>query len=207
MKLMSLILVLIYAGVFCLLDEQQSYQLFSTFGLSYDGLKQGRVWQLVTYALLHGNWFHVLLNATFLYLLGRKAPAVFGSVKSYWILLLGIIGGGLFHLLIGLFVESHSGVILVGVSGGVMAILLALTTYSPYERLSPLPLRSGNLGLGCLLAAFLLLLIDPAVGMPAFSTVGEKIEVLAGFDLSRISNACHLGGGFAGWVFVKYFTR
>lgn len=174
--------------------------LFLNFGLSRDGFLSGKIWQMVSYGFLHGGWGHVGLNAVFLLVIGSRIEHIGGRVTMLVALFAGILGGGLGHLLLG------SG-LLVGISGACFALLLLLTTLSPESRMFPLPVSGRNLGIGVLLTALLLTLVNPTFKLPGFSGIGE-ILIEQGLDsLFQISHACHLGGGLAGWLYGRWILR
>ncbi len=70
------------------------------FSLSIAGIKQGYIWQFLTYGFLHppGEPFDVLVccfNLLCLYLLGRDLEALLGTKRFLWLYLGGIALGGL----------------------------------------------------------------------------------------------------------------
>src|SRR4051794_4544129 len=54
-------------------------QWFEIFGLYREGIFLGRLWQPLTYALLHGNWLHVVVNSLCLLMLGAKLEHALGA--------------------------------------------------------------------------------------------------------------------------------
>jgi membrane associated rhomboid family serine protease len=174
---------------------------FRNFGLSRGEFAQGKVWQPASYALLHGNWLHVAINALCLILIGSRVEHVAGGGRFLKILVLGAVGGGLAHLLL-----VPAGV-LVGASGACVACLLLLTTLSPESRMWPLPVSGRYLGIGILASGLFLALINPALDFPLFGRFGR---VLAGLGLGgwfEVGHACHFGGGLAGWAFGMWLLR
>jgi len=174
--------------------------LFQTLGLSREEFLSGKIWQIFSHGLLHGGWWHAGLNGLFLLLIGSRIEHIAGRSTTFWLILSGVLCGGLLHLMIG------SG-LLIGLSGGCMALLLFLATTSPQSRMMPLPISGRNLGLGVMLAALVLALIDPGLNLPGFSAVGRLLAdqgMAAGF---RIGHACHFGGGLAGWLFGRWILR
>lgn len=174
--------------------------LFQTLGLSREEFLAGKIWQIFSHGLLHGGWWHAGLNGLFLLLIGSRIEHIAGRTTTFCLILAGVLGGGLLHLLLG------SG-LLVGLSGGCMALLLFLSTTSPQSRMLPLPISGRNLGLGVMLAALVLALIDPSLNLPGFSSLGRILAdhgMAAGF---RIGHACHFGGGLAGWLFGRWVLR
>jgi membrane associated rhomboid family serine protease len=175
------------------------------FGLSREGFLEGGVWSLLTYGLLHGSWGHVAMNALFVLLVGSRIEHVSGAAVMGKTVLLGVLGGGVSHLLLA--PGNGSAHILVGLSGGCLALLLLLTTLSPESRMLPLPVSGRSLGLGLILASLLLTLANLALAIREFSDWG-KFLVGHGFgNLFKMGHACHLGGALAGWLYGRWLLR
>jgi membrane associated rhomboid family serine protease len=171
-----------------------------TFGLSRAEFLSGKPWQVFTYGMMHGGWLHVGLNGLLLLMIGARIEHIAGGTVMLRATLAGVLSGGLFHLLLG------NG-LLVGLSGGCLALLLLLTTLSPQSRMMPVALSAKNLGLGILLAALILALINPALNLPGFSMVGRALEALGMGSWFQIGHACHFGGGLAGWIYGRWILR
>lgn len=175
------------------------------FGLSREGFLGGRVWSLLTYGLLHGSWWHLAMNALFVLLVGSRIEHVSGAAVVGRTVLLGVISGGLFHLLFA--PGNGSAHVLVGLSGGCLALLLLLTTLSPESRMMPLPVSGKSLGLGLILSSLLLTLVNLALGLHEFSGLGKYL-MRHGLDaLFKMGHACHLGGALAGWLYGRWLLR
>ena len=173
---------------------------FENFGLSGSGFLAGKLWQVFSYSLLHGGWWHAGLNALFVLLIGSRIEHMAGGRVLTLTLLAGVLGGALGHLLLG------SG-LLAGMSGGGLALLLLLTTLSPQSRMFPLPVSGQSLGLGILLAELLLALIDPALGLPGWSAAGRALVEHGMSGWFQMGHACHFGGALAGWLFGRWLMR
>jgi membrane associated rhomboid family serine protease len=173
---------------------------FENLGLSREGVFTGKIWQLFTYSLLHGGWLHVGLNALFVLVIGSRIEVMTGRLPMMGVTAAGVLGGGLCHLLLG------SG-LLVGLSGGCLALLLLLTTLSPESRMFPLMISGKSLGLGILLAELILSLINPALGLPGFSRIGRMLVDQGMGTWFVLGHACHLGGGLAGWLYGRWILR
>lgn len=175
--------------------------LFGQIGLSRQGLVEGGYWQPLSYALIHGNWVHVMINAFGLLAIGPRIERIGGGRLLLILLVAGWLLGGLVHLLLSGVSEM---VPLVGISGGVTALLLWLTGVSPGSRMWPLAVSGKNLGIGILLASAFLTLVNPNLGIPYLSDWGRSLGKYAD---GSVSHACHLGGAIAGWVLAKWTLR
>lgn len=178
---------------------------YLVLGLSWSGISQWHLWQIVTYALAHGGWFHLVANLLMLWVVGGRVIDILGQKKFVLIVMVGVFAGGLLHLVIDYVVmgRGYPGTQLVGISGGCLALLLTLTTLSPASRVWPFRVSRKNLGFGILLAMLLLLLMTPALNVPVFSHMGKIISENGGSGLFVISHACHFGGAMAGWLLTS----
>ena len=196
-----LLLVLVHAGIVYVADSSEVFWYYANFGLSWDGLFQGKIWQVLSYSLLHGDWSHLLINLFLLCFAGARVSLILGEQKCIELIVFGVLVGGLMHLisetllLVSGYGESH----LIGLSGACFALIFALISISPYTRFRFLPLSRKNLGLGLVIGEVLLWLMHPGLVLPVFSLLGEQMTILGGAALFEISHACHIGGAMAGW--------
>lgn len=190
----------VHLGVEMLGGVQAWSGWYETLGLSRARFFSGKFWQLATYGLLHGDWWHVGLNGLLVLMIGARIEHIAGRAAVLRVTVAGVLSGGLFHLLLG-----HG--LLVGFSGGCMALLLMLSTLSPQSKMLPLPLSAKSLGRGILCAALILSLINPALNFPGFSRVGRAIESYGLGAWFQIGHACHFGGALAGWLYGRWILR
>ncbi len=186
-------------------NRQPAWSWFEMFGLNRQEVFAGEIWRIFTYAFLHGGWLHIGLNSLFLLLIGSRIEHMTGHAVMVKATVFGVLGGGIGHLILA--PGGSEAPLLVGLSGGCVALLLLLTTLSPQSRMMPIPISGKSLGLGILTAELILALIDPNLGMPGFATLGQW---LAGHGLGswfRMGHACHFGGGLAGWMLGKWLLR
>lgn len=181
------------------------WSVYQNFGLSRGGVFSGKPWQVVTHALLHASSFHLLLNGLWLVLVGGKLEHILGPRAFCGIFAAGVLGGAAAHL--ALAPGGPGAPVLVGASGGAMALLLALTTLSPESRMWPLPVSGKNLGLGLLAGSLLLALVHPQLGVPGLRDVGRWCTNTGLGDLFQFGHACHFGGGVAGWLSARWILR
>ncbi len=183
-KALVLANVAIYLVTEYLLSPAQRFQIMEVFGLSAEGLARGWLWQLVTHQFLHGNMMHILLNMLALWFAGREIEHAIGRRLFLILYFTGGIVGGLAQVLI----LSGSG-LLIGASGSVFAVLIALTTLFPEMPITaliffvlPLRMRAKYLGIGIVATSLLmwLLRIEPGIG-----------------------HLAHLGGALTGFVFAR----
>ena len=180
-------------------------EVYLKFGLSREGFLGGNIWSLASYGLLHGSWWHWAMNGLFALLVGSRLEHVSGAAVVGRTVLLGVIGGGISHL----FLTPRNGgeVVLVGLSGGCLALLLLLTTLSPESKMMPLPVSGKSLGLGLIVASLLLTVANLALSLPEFSHWGKLLKDYGFGDILKMGHACHLGGALAGWFYGRWLLR
>lgn len=152
------------------------------FGLSWDGLKAGRLWQPASYALLHGGWWHAGLNLAGWLALAPRLERIGGARLVMVVGGGAVLGGAAGHL------AFADGRILIGASAAVFGMLLWLTGVSPGSRMWPLPVSGRSLGWGTILASAILAGWNPGI-------------------LSGVSHGCHLGGALTGWWLARWTLR
>lgn len=194
------VVVIIHAAFAGFVPVEDSQRWYGILGLERAGFLTGKFWQIASHAFLHGGWWHAGLNALFVLLIGSRIEHIAGRAVVWRVIAAGILGGGVGHLVLG------AG-LLVGMSGGCIALLLLLTTLSPQSRMLPLPVSGRSLGFGILLAALLLALVNPQLGAPVFSGIGREMESQGLGSWFRMGHACHFGGGLAGWIYGRWLLR
>ena len=92
---------------------------------------QGKgIWQFVTYMFTHAGLSHILFNMLGLFIFGFPVEKRMGSSEFLLFYFISGIGAGLFSFFFYL-LTGYSGVILLGASGAVFAVLLAYATLFP----------------------------------------------------------------------------
>lgn len=163
-------------------------EVYQVLGLSRQGILKGWIWQIASHALIHGVWWHALLNVLILISTGARVERIGGWKTAARVFALGAMAGGVAFLLLPL---PEPDMVLVGASGGIFSLLLWLTTMSPQSRMVLLPVSAKNLGLGILLASGILAVAVP--WMPPGSL--------------PVSHSCHFGGALAGWLIARRSMR
>ena len=144
------------------------------------------LWQLVTYAFLHGGMAHIFFNMLGLYMFGSEVERLFGS-RFYAAYYFGcVLSAALCHLA----VTGWMGVPpypTVGASGGVYGLLLAFGVYFPHRQV---------------------LLLIPPVPLPArvFVILFAALELIFGVTgtAAGVAHFAHLGGMIGGWLMIQY---
>ena len=87
-----------------------------------------KVWTPLTYGLIHGDFFHLLLNVVALYFVGDFLKGFWKEDRVIWLLITGVIAGGLIRwAMTPILGDGH----LVGASAGLYAILTMAALTAP----------------------------------------------------------------------------
>lgn len=179
---------------------QELQEWYGNLGLSRGGFVHGRFWQVLTYGFLHGSWAHLGVNVLLLLGMGSRIEFVLGRRAVMLVISAGILGGAVAHLLIG------TG-LLVGSSAACLALLLLVVTLSPQSRILPLPVSGKNIARGMIFASLGLALVNPDLGLPGLSQIGQ-VAADHGFGWCfTVGHACHLGGALVGWLAGLWVLR
>jgi rhomboid family protein len=141
-------------------------------------------WQLLTYAFLHGNLFHIAFNMFALYMFGSAIERVFGPRRYLVYYLVCVVSAAVAQLV----TAAVTGAVYptVGASGGVFGLLLAYAMYFPHSRI---------------------MLIFPPIPMPArmFVIVYAVLELFLGVTGTEegVAHFAHLGGLVGGYLLLR----
>jgi membrane associated rhomboid family serine protease len=192
-----LALICLTAAVFVLQNVAESLgtsALYQNFALSVDGLRHGRVWQLLTFQFLHvplfeGGALQLLANLYVIHLFGGVLEREIGRGTLVKLYLLGGMAGGLLQMLGGLLAPEQFGVAVVGASAGAFALVSAVATLTPRRPMHlfflPMPVRADLL-----------------------LTLGVAVTVAGLFLPSgHVAHCAHLGGILTGFMFARRHQR
>ena len=97
-------------------------------------------WTLISYSFFHADPFHLLFNLIFLYFISNLFYTFFNTRQFLTVYFLGSFFGGIVYLLYSNLFNHVS--LIVGASGSVMAVFIAVAAYSPN-----MPLKLPLIGL------------------------------------------------------------
>ena len=178
-------LILVNVAVF-LLQQVAGDMIITWFALWPLGSGLFRLWQLLTYAFLHGSIAHIFLNMFALYMFGRTLESYWGGRRFLFFYLVCVLAAALTQLA----VQAGGGVAepVLGASGGVFGVLLAFGWYFPRQRLILLPIP---------------------IPMPAwlFVTLYALAELFFGLTGKQpdVAHFAHLGGMLGGALCILYW--
>jgi membrane associated rhomboid family serine protease len=169
------------------------------FALSWDGLKHGYVWQVLSFQFLHANIWHVLFNCLAIYMFGREVELTLGP-KRFLILYFssGVIGG-LLQAFAGSLAEIFRNSTwalsfaapTVGASAGALGLIAAFATLFPERSLT-------------LLLFFIIPVTMRAKFLLLFSGLFAIFGILFPGITGNMADAAHLGGMLTGIFFIRY---
>jgi rhomboid protease GluP len=139
---------------------------------------EGESWRLLTSALLHSGFAHLLLNMISLYFLGSFAEVSFGRGRFLALFFISGIAGGLAYLYFGSFTAPA-----VGASGAIFGLLGGVFGYA---------IRRGTFSLQNPIISQLLIL--------------TAINLFLGATIPNVSNTAHIGGLLGGLVYGWLFA-
>lgn len=144
------------------------------------------LWQLVTYAFLHGNTLHLFFNMFALYMFGGAIERVFGGRRYLIYYVVCVVAAAVTQLAVAAFAGGLYPT--VGASGGVFGLLLAYAIYFPNNRV---------------------MLIFPPIPMPArlFVILYAALELFLGVTNTQagVAHFAHLGGLAGGWLMLRFW--
>jgi len=157
--------------------------LAETFGF-VPSLALRQPWSLLTYALLHGSFLHLLANSIGLFMFGPPVEGRFGSRWFIQLWLWSVLGGALLSLALMPFTKTGP---IVGASGGLFGVMLAFVLEWPDAPVLifpfPVPIKAKWL------VAFMALFSLWAGFMPGVQ--------------DGVAHFAHLGGFAAAFLFVR----
>jgi membrane associated rhomboid family serine protease len=147
-------------------------------------------WQVVTYAFLHANVAHLLLNMLALFIFGRDVERVLGGRRFLVLYLAAVLSAAGVQLTVVSLASAAPPYPTVGASGGVFGVLLAFAIFYPRR---------------------IVMLIFPPIPMPAwlFVTVYGFVELANGVlgTAEGMAHFAHLGGMLGAYVVLRRWRR
>ncbi|HOX85315.1 MAG TPA: rhomboid family intramembrane serine protease [bacterium] len=147
------------------------------------------VWQFLTYAFLHGSFFHLFFNMFTLWMFGSEVERAMQSKPFLHYYLLTAIGAGVAQVL----VNWGSSMMVLGASGAIYGVLVAFALFYPNREIYlliffvlPVRLKAKYLVLIFVLISFL-------------SSI--QLDLFATSD--NIAHMAHFGGAVVGFLYLR----
>jgi len=151
-------------------------------------LRHFAFWQPVTYAFLHGSFFHIFFNLFALWMFGGDVEQALGSGRFLRLYLLSAIGAALCHLVF----NASSLHPVIGASGAIYGVLVAFAVLFPDRVITLLLFFVVPIQMK---AKYLAMIF---VGISLFS--GIEGRLFGAQD--GIAHLAHLGGALTGFLFL-----
>jgi membrane associated rhomboid family serine protease len=179
-----------------LMDGWKPGWVMDRLALSADGLRDGQVYQLITFQFLHAGFLHLLGNMIGLYFFGRAVESLLGSRGMLILYLLSGTVGGLLQMALALAFPAHFGAGVVGASAGVFGLIAAFAVNAPDDPIT-------------LLLFFVLPVTFPAKVLLWAESGISLVGVLGAFLPTPIfgtgvAHAAHLGGMLTGVAWIRW---
>jgi membrane associated rhomboid family serine protease len=148
----------------------------------------GKVWQVVTYSLLHASFGHVFFNMLTLWFIGAYLESDWGPRRFIECYTFCVVGAALVTIVVSYthFLGANPATGTVGASGGIFGLLMAFgILYADQEMfLFPLPFRiKAKYLVGIWVVVAIVAVFEPSNGVAVFA---------------------HLGGLLFGFLWVKF---
>lgn len=140
-------------------------------------------WTLITSIFTHYDLMHLLFNMLMFYFVSEAFVFYFNSQKLLWLYLLGGIGGNLLEFIFSFILPEQGAISIVGASGSVMAIFIAIAIYQPHLKVK----LFGVLDMKIIYIAAVYFLLD-------FTRIGFN---------DGIAHFAHIGGAIIGFMSAR----
>ena len=146
-----------------------------------------RLWQLVTYAFMHGGYMHIFFNMFALYMFGGTIERTFGPRSFTLYYFVCLVAAALTQLVVVKY-YTHGYEPTLGASGAIFGLLLAFGMLYPHEKL---------------------MLIFLPIPIPAWLFVigYGAVELVLGVTgrQADVAHFAHLGGMLGGFLMIEYW--
>ncbi|MBL7112326.1 MAG: rhomboid family intramembrane serine protease [Bacteroidales bacterium] len=182
------LLVNIVEIFFFLFNQHDSYSRFLlAFALPADlGMLARKPWTLLTYMFLHKSFFHILFNLLWLYWFGRIFVQYLDEKKLAGVYILGGLSGAVMYILVfnafPVFQDQLPLSYALGASASVMAIVIAISVYSPNYTIY--------------------LLFFGRVKIIYVALIGFLASSIIEFSMNTGGKLAHIGGALFGYLFI-----
>lgn len=187
---MMIVLTVIFA-IQCINDIYLRTSFEAWTAMTYSGLRQGFIWQLLTFQFLHVSLWHLAGNLLTLWFIGRYVEGILGPRKFLIAYFISGFAGGILQGVLMLIWPSHFGLAVYGASAGVsgiFAIFAILESQSEIRLYFVLPIK-----------ARVLLYVFGGIAL-FFTVVPTPRE-------GGVAHAAHLGGILAGLAYIRWDAR
>lgn len=160
--------------------------------LSAAAVKQGYLWTLLTFPLLHDGILHLLLSVLSIYFIGRELIQHLGERRMAWL----TVGAVMLAGLVWFAVNFNRGGVVVGSASILLCYLVVFACLFPNREIS-----------------FLVFFVIPVTTRPKYIAWIVLFVSLMGFAFSElpggnfqtgVPHSAHLGAMLAGWLYYRF---
>ena len=175
-------------------------------GLHFYKASDFRLYQLISYMFMHGDFSHILFNMFALWMFGNTLENVWGSKRFLIYYLICGVGAGLVQELVQ-FVGYETTLAMydsVKLGSTMMSMAELMTTVGASGAVYGLLLAFGMLFPNSMIYVYFAIPIKAKW----FVVIYGVIELVAGFTSSgNIAHFAHLGGMLFGWLVIRYWKK
>lgn len=176
------VLIVINVIIYFFFQKDQTFE--AEMLLSPMGIRDMKLWQVVTAMFLHGGFGHIFLNMWGLYLFGTIVAPELGTKRFLIMYFISGIAGNILWLAF----NWNSYAFLLGASGAIFGILMATAMLFPDKQ-------------------FLMLFFPVPIKAKTLVLVYGVIEILSNLSNDGIAHLAHLGGALAAYIFLKIIYK
>jgi membrane associated rhomboid family serine protease len=165
-------------------------------------------WQWFTYAFIHYSFWHLLGNALGIWWLGKTVEEYYGEKIFYITLAGGILFGAACWWLTGVNGVRSENHILIGISGGVYALMVVALLDRLDQEITlllfffiPINIKARWLLITLLAITIIGWAFSELPGRHTWENWKPSLEWIIG---SKLAHSAHLGGFLFGWLIWKY---
>ena len=145
-------------------------------------------WQVISYQFMHAGFWHLLFNMFFgLWMFGPELEHIWGPRRFLIFYLTCGVVAAVFQLILGPILEPGRTSVVVGASGSIFGVLVAFAMMFPDRYI------------------YLWFLIPVKVKYFVMFIIAMGVFAIGG--TSQVANLAHLGGAFAGFVYMLALRR
>ncbi len=176
---MLIALIVINVAAFLLIPSNS--QLYRQLSLSIAGLRAGYWFELVSAMFLHGSFGHILMNMWALYVFGSLVAPILGRTRFLTLYFVS----GIFGNLLWCAANLNSPAYLVGASGAIFGVMMAVALLTPDVRFMmlffPVPIKAKTL----------------VIVYACYEIFSELVTY------SDVAHLAHLGGIVGGYIYLR----
>ena len=148
--------------------------------------------RLLSYAFLHVNWVHVMMNTLLIFLLGNRNWRFMGTARFLVFFLVTAAAGAIAFAV----TRPETTAQLVGASGAAYGLLGSFLRY----RYRVLTLRGHDMRMTAAVSVGMVVLIEAVLGYMSFDVLSGTVGRAAAWE-------AHIGGFLVGWIITPWFVK